>query len=129
MGNLNLHPVYKDGGDDAFYDAGAKWWRGWAGQERDIQERAMIVLTALYILCVRSEKALQYFSSNSNVLLDSFEAWAEFYKRVCLHDTPMYGLKVHPRRKRNFRSTYNSPRLVRYEVWPHRMPDGACRAS
>ena len=103
--NLNLHPVYKDQGEDAFYEKGNTWWRGWSTKAMDLDTKIYIVLSALFILCVRSERALQYFSDNPTVLLSTFEAWVCFYKDVCLHDTPMFGFKSNPNKKRNQHTT------------------------
>ena len=106
ISNLNLHPVYKDAGDDEFYNKGQHWWTTHCLKiGTALHDKAMLLLTALFFLSVRSECVLKYLIDTPDHLLTRFDEWVAMYRHVCLESTPMIGLKEDPRKKRNQHTT------------------------
>ena len=92
MRSLHLHPAFKDQGDDIFYSNGESWWHLQLQQKASLADSRAILLTALFFLCVRSERGLAYFMNSKSRLVGSFDGWCSFYSAVCLHATPFFGL-------------------------------------
>ena len=71
----------------------------------DAYQKAIIVLTALYFLSVRSEAVIDYLMANTHELMYSFDNWVSLYKAICLNGTPFLGLKNKEGAKRGQHTT------------------------
>ena len=99
INTISLHPVYKDEGDDGYYEQGKKWWLFHTSAETCAETQTWILLTALFFLCVRSQRALDYMSANPEFLLSSMEQLTKLYNAVCLSFNEFFGMKEQNRNK------------------------------
>ena len=111
--NLNLHPVYKDQGEDGFFNKGQAWWNMWSSRVGAHPHlKAGILLSALFFLCVRGERPLQWLLDNPDKLFDRFDYWTDFYRAACLDDTPYFGLKADNKKKQK-RGQHTTEQITR----------------
>jgi hypothetical protein len=103
--HLHLHPVYKDQGDDRFFNDGKKWWLLHAPLATTLHLRCVLLLTALFFLSVRSESVLAFLLSNPDCLLHGFDDFGTIWKGVVQQGTVFIGLKASKRAKRNQHTT------------------------
>jgi hypothetical protein len=89
---LSLHPVYKDQGDDKYFELGRSWWLKETSHARTNDEAAWVLLTALFFLMVRSQKALRYLVEHPNFLLSSMSQFAVIWDAIVLPGSNAYGL-------------------------------------
>jgi hypothetical protein len=99
--NLHLHPVYKDQGNDQFFNDAQEWWSGQTSKRNSLTMKAHILLTALFFLAVRSERVLKYLRGNVEFLLCDFDSYCTLWKAVCEGRSPFIGLKDGDRAKRS----------------------------
>ena len=97
---LRLHPVYKWGGGDPFFDRARAWWRHHCEKlnnitdvTRRVQVKRGVLLTALSFLSVRSVRLLAFFEEHLDTLLDSAAALPLIIDKVVLRGPAAVGLK------------------------------------
>jgi hypothetical protein len=90
---LQLHPVYKDSGDDQFYEDGKRWWQVQTAVPHDLGRQSSILLTALFFLAVRSKQVLAFLLEHPDFLLTDMERFSRLYEATVIQTgSPFIGL-------------------------------------
>jgi hypothetical protein len=89
---LNLHPVFKDEGDP-FADKLRQWWLAHTERPLQVQQQRAMLLTALFILSVRSYPALEWFLAHPDVLLTDIDVFTCMWKAICATTGPFVALR------------------------------------